>query len=244
LPLTNQNNNDFFDKSNFSDENNTETSKIKDFLPCSIWIQEFINQNTSMRRMGFHSRFSTLKKYLGLSTKTRKTQIDSLLKKCKSKFFKNVHKALKNCLRTKLEKLPQNFITNIKIEFNKSYINKTLLEIYEEFKIFTSIEELHGKNLIRDDKFGILKELMSMTFRDAFENYITSKMYLRDYEIIQEKEDEKFAILFNYISRIFIQYYTYSKGNKPKNMQKSRIRLIKNQKHELFAVVKGDNINI
>ena len=40
---------------------------------------------------------------------------------------------------------------------------------------------------------------------------------MNDYYHIHQREGEKFAILFNYISKIFIQYYTKSKGNKPKN---------------------------
>jgi hypothetical protein len=151
----------------------------------------------------------------------RKTQIDSLLKKCKSKAFKTIHEALKKCLNIKLPRLPQNFITNIKIDFNKIYLEKSILEIYKEHKIISSIEEFMSKKYLIEDKVQVFKDFLSLTFRNVFEYYINSKQYVKDYYHIQQREGEKFAILFNYISKIFIQYYTKSKGNRPKGTKKS-----------------------
>jgi hypothetical protein len=39
-------------------------------------------------------------------------------------------------------RLPQHFITNIKIEINKFYLNQNILSIYSENKIFSSLNEL------------------------------------------------------------------------------------------------------
>jgi hypothetical protein len=146
----------------------------------------------------------------------RKTQIDSLLKKCKSKAFKTIHEALKKCLTIKLPRLPQNFITNIKIDFNKIYLEKTILDIYQEHKIISSVEDFIQKKYLIDDKVGVFRDFLSLTFRNVFEYYINSKQYVKDYYHIEKREGEKFAILFNYISKVFIQYYIKSKGNRPK----------------------------
>ena len=147
----------------------------------------------------------------------RKTQIDSLLKKCKSKAFKTIHEALKKCLTIKLPRLPQNFITNIKIDFNKVYLEKTILDIYQEHNIISSVEDFIQKKYLIDDKIGVFQDFLSLTFRNVFEYYINSKQYVKDYYHIEKREGEKFAILFNYISKVFIQYYLKSKGNRPKS---------------------------
>ena len=177
------------------------------------------NLSGSKRRRTLHSTFLLLKKKLDLEQFMRKTQIDSLLKKCKSKAFKTIHEALKKCLNIKLPRLPQNFITNIKIDFNKVYLEKTILEIYREHKIIPSVDEFVAKKYLIDDKIGVFKDFLALTFRNVFEYYVNSKQYVKDYYHIQQREGEKFAILFNYISKVFIQYYTKSKGNRPKKVK-------------------------
>ena len=68
------------------------------------------------KRNYIHQRFIHLKKELKINKLLRKTQIDSLLKKCKSKVFKSIHNAIQKCIHNRLMRLPQHFITNIKIE--------------------------------------------------------------------------------------------------------------------------------
>lgn len=165
----------------------------------------------------------------------RKTQIDSLLKKCKSKAFKTIHEALKNCLLVKLPRLPQDFITNIKIDFNKNYLEKTIEEIYKEFNIVPSVEEFIEKRYLNESKVQIFKDFIGMKLKNVFENYLNSKQYVNDYYHIHKREGEKFAILFNYISKVFIQYYTKSKGNRPKNVNKSRVNMERSEDLKSFA---------
>jgi hypothetical protein len=178
------------------------------------------NLSGSKRRRTLHSTFLLLKKKLNLEQFMRKTQIDSLLKKCKSKAFKTIHEALKKCLNIKLPRLPQNFITNIKIDFNKVCLEKTILEIYQDHRIIPSVDEFMAKKYLIEDKIGVFKDFLALTFRNVFEYYVNSKQYVKDYYHIQQREGEKFAILFNYISKVFIQYYTKSKGNRPKKEKK------------------------
>jgi hypothetical protein len=168
-------------------------------------------------RKYIHSNFFFLKNKLNLTGFKRKTQIDSLLKKCKSKAFRTIHEALKNCLKIKLLRLPQNFITNIKIDFNKKYLNKTILEIYKEHGIIESIEDYIEKGYLLENKIDLFRDFSSLTFRQVFEKYLDSRQYIKDYNHIQKREGDGFAILFNYISKVYVVYYEKSIGNKNKN---------------------------
>jgi hypothetical protein len=188
------------------------------------------------KRKGMHASFMYLKKELKLEGFKRKTQIDSLLKKCKSKAFRTIHEALKNCLSVKLARLPQAFITNIKIDFNKNCLEKTILEIYKENKIIPSYEDYQEKGFIIDEKKDVFKNFLSLTFKNVFDSYVTSKQYIKDYHHIKQREGEEFAILFNFISKIFVQYYTKSKGNKHKGR---KMRLEKHVEKKTQGLVSG-----
>ena len=61
------------------------------------------------------SCFHSLKRELDIKD-CRKTHIDSLLKKVKSKCLKAIHEVLKSCVNLIVGRLPQLFITNIKID--------------------------------------------------------------------------------------------------------------------------------
>ena len=78
-------------------------------------------------RYSFQSIFSYLKKKMQIKN-TRKSNIDSLLKKCKGKFFKAIHDAIKLCLNLLVKRIPQKFITNITIEFNQKNFEKKINE--------------------------------------------------------------------------------------------------------------------
>lgn len=173
-----------------------------------------IPSTTTRRRI--HSSFIELKKSLGLTEFQRKTQIDSLLKKCKSKAFKTIHEGIKNCFTIKIRRLPQEFITNIKIDFNKKYLNRTIGEIYEENDILSSLDEMKAKGHIREDKQWALDEFLGMTLLNVFEYYVNSTRFISDYKHIAQREGEKFAFLFYFISNVFIMYYTQTKGNRLK----------------------------
>ena len=77
----------------------------------------------------FQSVFSYLKKKLQVKD-TRKSHIDSLLKKSKGKFFKAVHDYLKICLNIITKRLPQTFITNITIDYNQKFLFKKMIKMH------------------------------------------------------------------------------------------------------------------
>ncbi len=225
----NNNNNNNNNKSNNSNNNNNNNynsinidynkNKLKSDKLASN-MKEFIANDKKGKSI--HSKFLYLKRQLNLGHFMRKTQIDSLLKKCKSKAFKNIYEALKKCLSIRLGRLPQLFITNIKIEFNKHYLDCTILEIYQEFNIIKSYEDLVAKGFVLEGRQKILEDFLNLSFKMVYEYYINSHQFKKDYLQVYEREGQSFAILFSYIAQIFIQYYQKGRGNKRKSLTNKR----------------------
>jgi hypothetical protein len=166
----------------------------------------------------FHSNFLDLKSILNFHRPLRKTKIDSILKKCKSKFFRAVQDSIKKVTNdlTQINRLPQSFITNINIDYNKNYMNKTIFEIYKSLNLVNQEKEFFIG--ISQDNIPKLKSLLNYTYSQLFNVYTESQRFKEDCEVIREKEGEKFEILYKYVSKIYINYYSLSKGNRPKKI--------------------------
>jgi hypothetical protein len=180
-----------------------------------------------MRNNSFHSEFILFRSTLQLKRVLRKTRIDSLLKKCKSKVFRTIQEAinlLTNMSNNKDNRLPQSFITNINIEYNKHFLLKPLEDIYKECKVFKSTENLINENpLMTPEDKTYLRQLLTMTHKDAFESYIKSNRYQTDYNYIRQREGEKYAILFDYVARIYVLYFINGRGNQKRNLKKFKV---------------------
>ena len=85
-------------------------------------------------RVSFPKSFSYLRKKLQIK-QSRKTHIDSILKKCKARFFKAISDCIKQCVKIQIKKFPQSFITNISIEYNKYILKLTVSELYHIFNL-------------------------------------------------------------------------------------------------------------
>lgn len=192
----------------------TRTGTVEEATALHISEEDSNKMVARKTRKQIHQNFIHLKKVLNLEGFKRKTKIDSVLKKCKSKAFRTIHEALRNCLNIPLDRLPQLFITNIKIEFNKNSLDKTILDIYTENKVITSLEDYREKGYIIPEKTQLFEEFLSMTLRNVFEYYLASRQYVKDYNYIHKREGEGFALLFNYISKVFITYFEKNRGNK------------------------------
>jgi hypothetical protein len=223
--------------SNHDEQNKSSENLISDPKP-NLSEENQQNLDFSNRRGEFHANFMKVQNHLGMANNIRRLQIDAVLKKCKSKFFKSVHLVLKNCLRCKVDRLPQNFITDIRIETNKNYMSMSILSIYQSFGFFKNMDELFENNMVRPEKKELLREFLVLNFKDAFESYLAAEQYQRDYENTRE-ENENLAILFDYTCKIFTQYYSLSKGNKQQKRRgsknKNAISVVmeeKNEKHE------------
>lgn len=184
----------------------------------------------------FHSNFLEFKKTLNFRKSLRKTKIDSILKKCKSKFFRAVQESIKKITNesTQIGRLPQFFITNINIDYNKKYMNKTIIQIYQDLHIIQDEKDLFVG--LSQEKILQLCKLFRMTYSELFNYYIASQRFKEDCELIRQKEGEKFEILYKYVSKIFIKYYSLSKGNKPKRID-AKIKTSK-KKRKFFNIKK------
>ena len=193
-------------------------------------------------RNSFHSEFILFRKALQLKRILRKTKIDSLLKKCKSKVFRTIQEAINllSNITNKDVRLPQGFITNINIEENKKWLMTPLIEIFQEFKLIKSLDEWMVEHSVHPESQAYLRKLLEMTYKDAFEAYLKSTRYLCDYNYIKQREGEKYAILYDYVSKVFINYFLYGKGNKKKNQN-----LCENpQRSESGAYTHGEKRNL
>ena len=213
-------------KVNFEEKDENNKIDLPDFNFEGL-ISVLINIKNNNSVSEFHSNFMDFKTVLNFHRPLRKTKIDSILKKCKSKFFRAVQDSIKKLTNdlSQINRLPQYFITNININYNKGFMNKTIFEIYHSLNLVNQEKDFFVG--ITRDNSNKLKSILNSTYSDLFDVYIQSNRFKEDCDIIREKEGEKFEILYRYVSKIFIKYYSLSKGNKPKNSKKKKKMNIK-----------------
>ncbi len=214
--ITDINNDNKISISNISICTEESTSDLKLCETPFIYQKEkYLVDSEQNKIISLYSTFKYLKEKYGIEN-SRKNRMDCLIKKIKTKYINAIHEAIKYCVNLSINKLPQYFITNIKIEYNKNYLNKTIEQIYTEFKILPSLNELIEKNLIKKGKKEILVLLMNTTLKDVYKYYLFSELYKYYKFLIINKEGEKIGKLYDYISQNICQYFLYNKGNKTK----------------------------
>ena len=67
-------------------------------------------------------------------------------------------------LNIKVKRLPQAFITNITIEYNQKYLDKNIIQIYQEFNNLPDYETLLGQNIIKSKKKNYLKNFVLILY--------------------------------------------------------------------------------
>ena len=112
----------------------TEIIESNKFIFPFIINEDIDNWIPRDKRKSFQKCFSYLRKKLQIK-QSRKTYIDSILKKCKARFFKAISDCIRQCLKIHIKKFPQSFITNISIEYNKSMLELTVKEIFMKFNL-------------------------------------------------------------------------------------------------------------
>ena len=206
---------------NSSSSNSLYTDDSSELKLCEtpfIYHKEkYLVDSKQNKIISLYSTFKFLKEKYGLKNK-RKNRIDCIIKKVKTKYLNAIHESIKYCVNLYIHRLPQNFITNIKIEYNKLYLNKTVEQIYTEFKILPSLNELIEKNLIKKGKKELLIILMNNSLKDIYKYYLSSQLYKYDRMYIKNKEGENIAKLYDYIAQNICQYFLYNKGNKKKSI--------------------------
>ena len=152
----------------------------------------------------FQKIFTLLRKKLQIKN-LRKNHLDSLLKKIKGKFCKAIHEGLKVCLNLLINRLPQSFITNITLDYNKKMLNKKIIEIYDEYKILPEIDKM--KNYLKNDKKEIFFDFINQKYKECYDNYIKSDRFKKDLNEIVMLEGKKFGILYEFVAINFVLYY-------------------------------------
>jgi hypothetical protein len=190
------------------------TSEIKLCESPFIYQKEkYLVDKEKKEIISLYSTFKYLKEKYNINN-SRKNRMDCIIKKVKTKYMNAIHDAIKYCVNLKINKLPQNFITNINIEYNKMYFNKTVEQLYSEFNIVPSLNELINKNLIKNGKKELLIILMNSSLKDIYQYYLTSDLYKYHRMCIIKKEGENSGKLYDYVAQNICKYFIYNKGNK------------------------------
>jgi hypothetical protein len=169
-----------------------------------------LKEENKKKIISFYSKF----KYLCCKHKMgnlRKNHIDILVKKVKIKLFKGIHEAIKLCLNININRLPQNFILNIKIAFNQKYLYKTISEIYSEYSILPPLKEILFENkIIKKDKLEIFILLMNSCLMNIIKIYLMSNLFLYDKKKLEKKSGINDVILFDFVANNICDYFQYS----------------------------------
>ena len=158
----------------------------------------------------FNDIFLTIRKKLHVKH-SRKSEIDSLLKKAKCKFFQTVHKIMKYCLSITVNRLPQIFITNVTIEYNLRYLEKTIIQIYNDFDLIQNLPIIDDE-VIKIKNKELFKVFLKYKFYELYEEYIESQCYKKDINKVINKNGKNIGILYEFVSKNFIHYYLNSKN--------------------------------
>ena len=244
--------------SNNKEENiwNDKPKVLTDYLTVNYFNLKIQNGNnktqvkqSSRREINvFYSRIKYIRKKYNIK-KSRKNHIDSLVKKAKSKFIKAIFESLKYCLHScNLYRLPQKFIINTRIEYNKKVLNQTVEEIYSEYNLLPNFETLVKKNMVYKDRKDFLFSLMKSKLKDIYKYYISSDLYTLDKKKIEKKSGEAVVKLYDYVATNICEYFLLNKGN-DKRLNRWRNttnlkRIIKKKRFETHKSLSQQNNNI
>jgi len=121
-----------------------------------------------------------------------------------------------------VKRLPQPFITNITIEYNRYYFDKTILQIYNEFNLISNFEKLDDE-LIKIKKKELFRDFSNYKLDDLYNVYIESQSYKKDLKEIIEKNGKNIGILYEFVSKNLIYYYRNNKSKIPLKKESGEI---------------------
>jgi hypothetical protein len=121
---------------------------------------------------------------------------------------------MRYCLNITVNRLPQVFITNITIEYNRNYLEKTIIQIYNEFDLIQNVEIIEGidDNIIRIKNKELFKLFAKYKIYELYEEYIESQCYKKDIDKVKNKNGKNIGILYEFVSKNFIYYYMNNKN--------------------------------
>ena len=168
-------------------------------------------------RNNFQGIFSYIKKKFQIKY-SRKSHIDSLLKKCKGKFFKTIHEIMNTSLSITVKRLPQKFITNITIEYNQKYLKKNIIQIYQDFNLLPDYDTLKDKGLIKANKKQPFEQFCTYNLINLYNIYLESQRYFNEINEVKKHDGRRIGLLYQFVSKNFCNYF---ENNKP-HMVKTR----------------------
>ena len=86
---------------------------------------------------------------------------------------------MKYCLSITVNRLPQVFITNITIEYNRNYLEKTIIQIYDEFNLNQNLKIIDDNDIKIKNK-ELFKHFTKYKLYELYEEYIGSQCYKKD----------------------------------------------------------------
>ena len=175
----------------------------------------------------FQGIFSYIKKKFQIKF-SRKSNIDSLLKKCKGKFFKTIHEIMNMSLNINVKRLPQKFITNITIEYNQKYLKKNIIEVYQDFNLLPDYDTLVEKGFIKNSRKEAFNQFCSCNLIGLYNIYIGSQRYSDEINEVKIHDGRRIGILYKFVSINFCNYFENNKPHIIKTKEESKINSICN----------------
>ena len=206
-------NNELIEKENNTAKNTNPQNNVENSLNFQSGdIVDLIDENKE-KIISFYSKYKYLCHKYGVEN-NRKNRIDILLKKVKIKIFKSIHEVLKFCLNiSNIKRLPQNFIINIRIEFNRQYLEKTIEEIYFKFSILPSLENMLNNNQILKDKKEIFIIFMKSKLKEIINIYLVSDLFVLHKKKMEKKSGINETILFDFVANNIVDYFLYGNSS-------------------------------
>ena len=188
----------------------------------------------------FQGIFSYIKKKFQIKF-SRKSHIDSLLKKCKGKFFKTIHQIMNMSLNIIVKRLPQKFITNITIEYNQKYLRKNIIEVYQDFNLLPDFQTLVEKGLIKNNRKEAFEEFCSYKLTTLYNIYIESQRFCKEINEVKTHDGRRIGLLYEFVSKNFC---TYFENNKPHSIKLKENNNNNNYTHKIDLNINSqDNDN-
>ena len=184
-------------------------------LNSSIYILDFDFSIPKDLKNNFQGIFSYIKKKFQIKF-SRKSHIDSLLKKCKGKFFKTIHEIMNRCLTIVVKRLPQYFITNINIEYNKKYFEKTVIQIYQEFNNLPDFKSFKEQKIIKPNKERLFSQFCHFSLNNLYDIYCESQRFRKEINEVHTQEGKRIGLLYEFVALNFSAYYKYGKPHQSK----------------------------
>ena len=213
---------------------------MKNDLNTMNYILDFDFSIPNDLKNNFQGIFSYIKKKFQIKF-SRKSHIDSLLKKAKGKFFKTIHEIMNLSLNIIVKRLPQKFITNITIEYNQKYLQKNIIQVYQEFNLLPDYCTLEEKGFIKPNRIQNFKQFCSYDLITLYDIYLQSQKYFNEINEVTINDGRRIGLLYQFVSKNFCNYF---ENNKP-HILRAKEKIIHNNENLFIAnnIINNDENN-